>query len=190
VTEPANTPIAGPPCVRCQGDLVDHLLVEQGPGDQPQYECLTELAQDVLHDMRTARPAADRQWVDVVEGLAQAHARSLTNVAGPVLVTRATHLADVRASAAADVAEGASGMEVYGLLAILRDIADNEPLAALMATGAAFGAHLAHYCTTCGAQADDTADGVAAPFPHLISCPWARAVQIVGLPIPEGNGRG
>jgi hypothetical protein len=72
--------------------------------------------------------------------------------------------------------------ETAGVFALLRDIADAEPLAGVYGTGDAFGAEVGHRCAMCGSKADDTADGATAPFPHLISCPWARAVQIVGRP--------
>lgn len=56
------------------------------------------------------------------------------------------------------------------VFALLRDIADAEPLGNLGGASEA-----APICTMCGAMAPRP------PVDHLISCPWVRVTQLVGV---------
>jgi hypothetical protein len=201
---PAPAAVAGPPgrrCRRCGGDLADHILSAARDG-LDEYLCLVDELSDVIADLETSDPPAEPGWVEILRGVEAAYKRSLVNVEGPVVVTRGQHLAEVTATddALRDAAEGwVSGTELGAQMAstvrgdtattfaALRDMADAEPLAEVYGTGAAFGAVVGHRCVMCGNRADDTADGRVDPFPHLVSCPWARAVEIVGRQAPPDD---
>jgi hypothetical protein len=66
------------------------------------------------------------------------------------------------------------------VFAVLRDVADAEPLAQVYGTGDTLGAVLGRLCTMCGANAADTAAGPE-PVDHLLSCPWVRVTHLVGV---------
>lgn len=179
ITEVIRGPVApvsvtGPPCMRCGGDLLDHLLCAPDDGGPDEYRCLRDLAQDVLHDMQTSEPAddgdrVDPAWVEVFEALATAHARSLISHEGPIVVTRGQHMTDVQVAAMDAPTLDACGATAT-VFAVLRDIADAEPIEDL-----AYSSEVR--CVMCGASATPVAGG---RHPHLISCPWQRAVEIVG----------
>jgi hypothetical protein len=83
---------------------------------------------------------------------------------------RERHTAAMEAMPAADLA-GTDSPEVF---ALLRDVADAEPLVVIL--GAA-------RCTMCGARdPEPNGDGHPPhPHPHLLSCPWARVTHLVGV---------
>lgn len=111
-----------------------------------------------------------------------------------------TEPAWAEASARQDAGET---MEQAGVFATLRDIADAEPVAPIVHPTdrvpdigqLASTLKFALRCTMCqaiGATTEPTAREPLPPVEHLISCPWARVVQIVGhpadpLPAPEGG---
>lgn len=108
-----------------------------------------------------------------------------------------TEPAWAEASARQDAGET---MEQAGVFATLRDIADAEPVAPIIHptdrvpdTGQLTSTlKFALRCTMCGAigaTSEPTAREPLPPVEHLISCPWARVVQIVGLPTstPQAN---
>jgi hypothetical protein len=86
----------------------------------------------------------------------------------PDPTTRDQHMADMATITEQVAAEGGP-LGTPTAFAVLRDIADAEPLYTP-------GAGSTVVCVYCGAD-----DRSAYPVPHLISCPWARAVQIVGV---------
>jgi hypothetical protein len=173
------TPVqfTGPPCLRCGGDLADHILTAGTNGGDDEYRCLRDELEDVLHDMETSEPAddgdrVDPRWVEIVQAVAVAYERSLVVVEGPIVVDRAQHMADM-ATITEQVADEGGPLGTPTAFAVLRDIADAEPVAIIAAGMAGL------LCAMCGGRqpAVDTAE----PFPHLISCPWVRATQIVGV---------
>lgn len=72
--------------------------------------------------------------------------------------------------------------ETGTILALLRDVADAEPLERIRAAYVA--------CTMCGAEAHrPNLPNVEPPqpVPHLISCPWVRVTQVVGVKLPADD---
>jgi hypothetical protein len=111
-----------------------------------------------------------------------------------LLDVRAQHHADMERIDAGDLA----GTDSVTVFAVLRDIADAEPLTAVKSYDTDVGVE----CTMCGAESitpyeqamDAAARGEPAPakvpaaqmyevppLQHLVSCPWHRATQIVGV---------
>lgn len=192
--------VDGPPCLRCGGDLHDHILAAGPNGGDDEYRCLRDELQDVLHDMETSEPAddgdrVDPHWVEIVQAVAVAYERSLVSVEGPIVVDRAQHMADLL-----QATDGVGDPEVFGsteigaqaadlarvtthtTFAVLRDIADAEPVTELHGLDSTLGA----FCVLCGGESDEIersrlSNDPLPPVTHLISCPWARAVQIVGV---------
>jgi hypothetical protein len=122
---------------------------------------------DVLADARAYLSTAhDTRAAALIDGLA-AEVSALRWQAGvdQVAVDRAQHHADMERIDAGDLA----GTDTVTVFAVLRDIADAEPL---IYQGDISGVT----CVLCDAVAPG-----AEPVPHLISCPWARAVRIVGV---------
>lgn len=89
-------------------------------------------------------------------------------VSGPPIPARAQHMADM-AAITEQVADEGGPLGTPTAFAVLRDIADAEPLYTP-------GSGSTIVCIYCGAD-----DRAAYPVEHLISCPWVRATQIVGV---------
>lgn len=107
ISGPAE-PVAytGPPCMRCGGDRHDHILTA-GPNDGPdEYRCLLDEVQDVIGDMKTADPPAEAYWVEVVSGVAAAHARSLITHDLPPRSALSAYLAEMASHAVYDDGRG------------------------------------------------------------------------------------
>jgi hypothetical protein len=95
-----------------------------------------------------------------------------------LLDVRAQHHADMERIDAGDLA----GTDTVTVFATLRDIADAEPLFDLI-DAAGTGETVGVACLYCRAEAllDASLEQLEHRVEHLISCPWARTVQIVGV---------
>jgi hypothetical protein len=80
---------------------------------------------------------------------------------------RERHSAAMEAMPAADLA----GTDSAHVFALLRDVADAEPL---IMRG--LGHDLSRQCAMCGARAVNSE-----PVEHHLSCPWARVTHLVGV---------
>jgi hypothetical protein len=188
------TPVqfTGPPCLRCGGDLADHILAAGPNGGDDEYRCLVDELSDVIADLETSDPPAEPGWVEVLRHVETAYKRSLVSVEGPIVVDRAQHMADM-ATITEQVADEGGPLGTPTAFAVLRDIADAEPVAPIIHptdrlpdVGQLIESTLKYAlrCTMCKAVGASTAPTAREPFPpvtHLISCPWARTVQIVGV---------
>jgi hypothetical protein len=102
---------------------------------------------------------------------------------------RAAHLAAVEADTP-NVLDATSGdvirqCETNQVLAVLRDVADRQPVARIAAVGyevCLMCAETRPY-TPAGRDLDDPA--FTDNYPHKISCPWLRAVRLVGRAVPS-----
>ena len=85
---------------------------------------------------------------------------------------RAQHMADLAVITDQVVAEGGP-LGSPTVFAVLRDIADTEPVAH----------EYGKRCAMCGVHIHSETD----PLPHLISCPWLQATKIVGVAADAGS---
>jgi hypothetical protein len=161
------------PCLRCGGDLADHILSAGPNGGDDEYLCLVDELSDVIADLETSDPPAEPGWVEVLRGVEAAYKRSLVSVEGPIVMDRAQHMTDM-ATITGQVADEGGPLGTPTAFAVLRDIADGNPVYTENPVQAGHTGW--SRCVFC-----DSRHLGAGPFAHLVSCPWHRATQIVGV---------
>lgn len=107
--------------------------------------------------------------------------RATADQLDPPDTDRQQHHVDLEQMDAADVV----GTDTLTVMAVLRDIADAEPIYRVDGSdGSTYDENAWVRCAACRSSyigARGPGWGGPYPFPHLISCPWVRVTHIVGV---------
>lgn len=153
------------------------------PGANPRLHISPQLMADIAEYFGIDRGAAAAKINDAlrVEGAGLAAGWRDVTLPPP---TRDQHLDDEARASMDLMGEGtlAAFMNHGTVFAVLRDIADAEPLSELI-DAAGSGETVGVACLYCRAEAlfDASLEQLGHPVEHLVSCPWVRVTHIVGV---------